>query len=188
MSVTAQNSSTLTVACRRVLDGWHAPSPEQEQLRLRYLGHLDDHPDDGWSRGCAGAHLTASSLVCSADGQVLLTLHAKLRRWLQTGGHIEADDVSLPAAAAREAEEESGLEGLVLDADPLLLSRHQLSCGGQPSFHLDVQFLLTTPVATPPVFGAESLDVRWFPHGELPEVDASVHELVEAAGRRLGWR
>ncbi|MET0694897.1 MAG: NUDIX domain-containing protein [Propionibacteriaceae bacterium] len=187
MSVVDRIPSRLTLACQQSLRLWQAPSTEQDQLRHGYLGHLDEHPDDGWSRTCPGAHLTASSLVVSSDRLVLLTLHAKLRRWLQTGGHIEADDVSLSAAAAREAEEESGLVGLALDPDPLLLSRHQLSCGDRPTFHLDVQFLLSTPVATPPVFGAESLDVRWFPYRGLPDVDTSVRDLVDAAARRLGW-
>jgi 8-oxo-dGTP pyrophosphatase MutT (NUDIX family) len=80
-----------------------------------YLQHLVDHPS-GWSRECPGAHLTASSLICALDDrQVLLTLHARIGRWLQTGGHIEDDDESLERAAIREASEESGLTGLGRD-------------------------------------------------------------------------
>jgi len=72
-------------------------------LRQLYLDHLANQVG-GWSRDCLGAHLTASSLICArAEGKVLLTLHARLGRWLQTGGHIEATDPSLEAAAEREA-------------------------------------------------------------------------------------
>ena len=53
------------------------------------------------TRDCYPDHLTASTLVLSADGdRVLLTLHAKARQWFQFGGHCEPGDVTLAAAAA----------------------------------------------------------------------------------------
>jgi 8-oxo-dGTP pyrophosphatase MutT (NUDIX family) len=122
-----------------------------------------------------------------AERQVLLTLHARIGRWLQTGGHIESADASLGEAALREATEESGLRDLQLDPRPLLLSRHELSCGGRRTFHLDVQFLVTAASVQAPRFGAESLDVRWFAPDGLPEVDHSVRDLVDAAASRVGW-
>ena len=118
---------------------------------------------------------------------VLLTLHARLGRWLQTGGHIESTDPSLEAAAEREAIEESGLADLRLEPSPLLLSKHEVPCGPtRPTYHLDVQYLVFATHLRPDV-GEESLDVRWFPHDQLPEVDDSVVSLVRAAGVRLGW-
>jgi 8-oxo-dGTP pyrophosphatase MutT (NUDIX family) len=170
------------------LQTWSAPNPEQDQLRRHYLDHLA-RQRDGWSRACVGAHLTASSLICSAAaGKVLLTLHARLGRWLQTGGHIESTDPTLEAAAVREAHEESGLTDLSLEPRPLLLSKHEVPCGPiRPTYHLDVQYLILAYQLLSPDFGDESLDVRWFPHDRLPEVDRSVTALVAAAGVRLGW-
>ncbi len=177
----------LLDSCRKTLSTWSAPGPDQDQLRLRYLAHLDRQAE-GWSRHCPGAHLTASSLICSPDGQVLLILHGKLRRWLQTGGHLESDDHSVEAAALREATEESGLAGLILDPDPLLLSEHEVPCGiVRPTFHLDVQFLVHSAAVRPPTSSDESLAVQWFPHDQLPEVDDSVRALVRAAAGRLRW-
>jgi 8-oxo-dGTP pyrophosphatase MutT (NUDIX family) len=119
---------------------------------------------------------------------VLLTLHARIGRWLQTGGHLEPDDASLEAAAAREAAEESGLADLRLDPVPLLLSRHQVTCGGvREAFHLDVQYLLTASHASAPTVTAESEAVQWFDQDRLPEVDQSVQDLVAAAATRLSW-
>ena len=177
----------LRSSCRRTLSGWSGPTAEQHGLARLYLQHLERHPD-GWSRRCRGAHLTASSLICVPEQQkVLLTLHARIGRWLQTGGHLEPGDVSLAAAALREAAEESGLVGLALDPVPLLLSRHRLLCSGEETYHLDVQFLVTASAAAPPVMTPESLQVRWFATSALPDVDLSVTELVRAAGARLGW-
>jgi 8-oxo-dGTP pyrophosphatase MutT (NUDIX family) len=171
------------------LQTWSAPNPEQDQLRRHYLDHLA-RQRDGWSRACVGAHLTASSLICSAaEGKVLLTLHARLGRWLQTGGHIESTDPTLEAAAVREAHEESGLPDLSLDLGPLLLSKHEVPCGPvRPTYHLDVQYLvLANQHLISPNIGAESLDLRWFAHDHLPQVDSSVVALVQAAGVRFGW-
>jgi 8-oxo-dGTP pyrophosphatase MutT (NUDIX family) len=114
-------------------------------------------------------------------------LHARLGKWLQTGGHIEPTDPSLEAAAEREAHEESGLADLRLESYPLLLSKHEVPCGPiRPTYHLDVQYLVLATHQSPDV-SEESLDVRWFSHDQLPEVDHSVVALVRAAAVRLGW-
>jgi 8-oxo-dGTP pyrophosphatase MutT (NUDIX family) len=170
------------------LRSWLAPDSEQDQLRGHFLDHLAKRAN-GWSRACLGAHLTASSLICAAaDAKVLLTLHARIGRWLQTGGHIEPTDPALDAAALREANEESGLLDLVLDPNPLLLSRHEVPCGAvRPTYHLDVQYLVRADHPLTPARCPESLDIRWFPHDQLPDVDRSVSALVRAASVRLGW-
>lgn len=176
----------MQAAAVRTLAAWDAPDAAQSELRRGYLNHLAAHPD-GWSRDCPGAHLTASTLICTPGAdQVLLTLHAKIGRWLQTGGHLEAGDPDLEAAALREATEESGLVGLTLDPTPLLLSRHEVSCGPtRATFHLDVQYLVRVPSASAPTVGDESTDVQWFLHDHLPDVDDSVRALTAAARARL---
>ena len=119
---------------------------------------------------------------------VLLTLHARLGRWLQTGGHIEATDPTLQAAATREAAEESGLAGLSLDPSPLLLSKHEVPCGPvQPTYHLDVQYLVLANHLVSPGVGEESIDDRRYAHDQLTDDDKSVQAQVRAASIRLGW-
>lgn len=178
---------TLHADARRALGGWAPPSVGQRTLRDDYLAHLAGHPDAMW-RSCHPDHLTASAILISDDlNRVALTLHRKLGRWLQFGGHCEDGDRSLAAAAARETREESGLDDIQLDPVPVLLSRHAVPCGPiRPAHHLDVQFVATAQVDAVLSVSDESADVRWFEVDELPaDSDDSVRELTAAAIRRL---
>jgi 8-oxo-dGTP pyrophosphatase MutT (NUDIX family) len=169
------------------LRDWSPPTPEQAALRERYVSHLVRHPD-GLTRECRPDHLTASTLVLSADGRsVLLTLHAKARRWFQLGGHIEPGDASLAEAALREAGEESGLATLALDPVPVQLSEHAVPfCGSHGDVHhLDVRFLAVAAVDAVPEASEESLAVRWWPAEELPDPEPELVELVTLARARL---
>ncbi|WP_052867831.1 NUDIX hydrolase [Streptomyces niger] len=162
----------------RVLKEWPAPAPDQEQLRLAYLDHLAAHPDGMW-KPCGDGHITASALVIDPSrGRVLLTLHKKLRMWLQMGGHCEPEDATLADAALREAREESGIaRGLtLLPGGPVRLDRHHTPC----AWHLDVQYAALAPEGATEAISDESLDLRWFPYDEVPDVaDESVVRLVE---------
>jgi 8-oxo-dGTP pyrophosphatase MutT (NUDIX family) len=166
------------------LRGWTAPDPGQETLRQRYLAHLEAHSDAAY-RQCRPDHLTAGALVVSADRrQVLLTLHAKAGRWFQLGGHCEPGDTSLADAAFREATEESGIAGLLLDPEPVHLDEHPVTFCGAPGLvhHLDVRFVALAPAGAAPVVSEESTDVRWWPVDGLPDPD---HGLVARSLERL---
>ncbi|MGW4669969.1 NUDIX hydrolase [Streptomyces sp. NPDC004324] len=157
----------------------------QDELRQVYLDHLSAHPDGMW-KACTAGHVTASALVVDPEaGRVLLTLHRKLRMWLQMGGHCEPGDPTLTSAALREAGEESGIEGLtLLPGGPVRLDRHAIPA--PCNWHLDVQYAALAPAGSTAAISDESLDVRWFGYDEVAEVaDASVVRLVEATRARL---
>ncbi|MEU5597107.1 NUDIX hydrolase [Streptomyces sp. NPDC020298] len=156
---------------------------DQEVLRQVYLEHLDAHPDGMW-KACGDGHITASALVIDPEhGRVLLTLHKKLRMWLQMGGHCEPADTVLADAALREATEESGIVGLaLLPGGPVRLDRHLTPC----AWHLDVQYAALAPVGAVEAISDESLDLRWFAYDEVADVaDDSVVRLLEATRARL---
>jgi 8-oxo-dGTP pyrophosphatase MutT (NUDIX family) len=157
----------------------------QDELRQAYLDHLAAHPDGIW-KSCHAGHVTASALVIDPErGRVLLTLHKKLKMWLQMGGHCEPQDASLAAAALREATEESGVAGLaLLPGGPVRLDRHPIPppC----HVHLDVQYTAVAPRDAEHAISDESLDVRWFAYDEVADVaDESVVRLLEATRARL---
>src|SRR4051812_4474435 len=72
-----------------LLTDWRPGDPGQESLRQAYLGFLAAR-EDACLRECAAGHITASSVVFDASGEhVLLTLHPRVGKWLQLGGHCE---------------------------------------------------------------------------------------------------
>ncbi|MFE7453049.1 NUDIX hydrolase [Streptomyces griseus] len=170
-----------------VLKGY-APEDEagdQAELRQAYLDHLARHEDGMW-KACGAGHVTASALVIDPERErVLLTLHRKLRMWLQMGGHCEERDTTLEAAALREATEESGITGLaLLPGGPVRLDRHPIPAPCH--WHLDVQYAAVAPPGAAERISEESLELRWFGYADVPGVaDASVVRLLEAARSRL---
>ena len=156
---------------------------DQAELRQVYFDHLAAHPDGMW-KACGAGHITASGLVIDPErGRVLLTLHKKLRMWLQMGGHCEPGDTALADSALREATEESGIEGLtLLPGGPVRLDRHHTPC----AWHLDVQYAALAPADAVEAISDESLDLRWFAYDEVATVaDESVVRLLEATRARL---
>ncbi|MFJ9678726.1 NUDIX hydrolase [Streptomyces sp. NPDC101194] len=172
-----------------VLKGYENPlDAAQEELRQVYLDHLAEHPDGMW-KACGAGHLTASALVVDLErGRVLLTLHRKLRMWLQMGGHCERQDNTLAAAALREATEESGISGLTLLAGgPVTLDRHRIPAPCH--WHLDVQYAALAPAGATEQISDESLDLRWFAYDEVASVaDTSVVQLMTRARAALEQR
>lgn len=164
------------------LSDWRPGTATQETLRQAFLGFLLAR-NDSCARSCEAGHVTASAVVLDAAGtSTLLTLHPRVGRWLQLGGHCEDSDVSLRGAALREATEESGMAGLTISDHPIHLDVHPVTCSlGVPTRHFDVRYLVRAPAGAQPVRSDESDDLRWWPLTGLPTNADDLGELLSAA-------
>lgn len=181
---------SLHASAVETLTGWHASDPAQDTLRHAVLAFLAARPD-GCLRECVPGHVTGSALVLDHTGtHTLLTLHPRFGRWLQLGGHCEADDPDIVSAALREATEESGIDGLTIDPTLAALHVHPVTCSlGVPTRHLDMQFLVRAPAGAEIAVSDESLDLRWWPLDALPhDCDFGLTQLAAAARRRIASR
>jgi 8-oxo-dGTP pyrophosphatase MutT (NUDIX family) len=174
---------SLHASAVQTLTAWQAPDPGQDTLRHAVLAFLAARPD-GCLRECAPGHVTGSALVVDHTGtQTLLTLHPRVGRWLQLGGHCEPTDSDIVAAALREATEESGIDGLSIGPTPAALHVHPVTCSlGIPTRHLDIQFIVRAPAGAEIAVSDESLDLRWWPLNGLPDdSDFGLTQLAAAA-------
>lgn len=139
------------------------PGKELLELLTRYR---ESHPDQSgpaeqimaflqstehcFERSHTAGHITGSAWILNpAQDKVLLTLHRKLKRWMQPGGHADGESNVL-RVAIREAEEESGICGItplcteIYDIDVHLIPARP--AGGEAAhLHYDIRFLLQAP-------------------------------------------
>ncbi|MET8652206.1 MULTISPECIES: NUDIX hydrolase [Nocardia] len=164
------SAESLHASATKLLESWCPATRPDQSLREAMLAFLGSAPG-GCLRGHAPGHITASTIVFSHDrSEVLLTLHPRVGRWLQLGGHCEEGDETVADAALREATEESGIEGIYLEPELYGAQAHPITCSlGVPTRHLDLLFLAVAPAGAVPVRSAESTDLRWWPVGALPD-------------------
>ncbi|WP_106135309.1 NUDIX hydrolase [Mongoliibacter ruber] len=122
------------------------------------------HDELAFVRERLHGHFTASAwIVNKRRTHTLMTLHKKLNRWLQLGGHADGEE-NLQAVAMKEAQEESGLTSLrMVDFGIFDIDRHVIpQRGNTPEhFHYDVRFLIEAEIDEPLVVSAESKDLAW---------------------------
>jgi 8-oxo-dGTP pyrophosphatase MutT (NUDIX family) len=167
---------TLHADAVRVLTEWTPPDADQAEFRRRFLDLLDTEP--GAVRADhPGAHITASVLVVDAEAdRVLLCLHGRMHRWVQLGGHLEPEDLTVVGAGLREATEESGIAGLLMHPAPIHLDVHRVNCRYGPADHYDVRFAAIAPAGAIEQVSAESAALGWFAPLALPHPLASATE------------
>lgn len=177
------------------------PQDERRELCEQLVRYLESHPDnatnarrllqfvqqtpDCFRREHQEGHITGSAWLLNPDGnKALLTLHHKLRIWVQPGGHADGDPNVL-RVACREATEESGICNLkVLNAEIFDVDIHTIPARpatGEPEhLHYDVRYLLQAPHEQFTI-SDESDALGWFKREEIDHLNPP----ADTATRRL---
>ena len=136
---------------------------EEESDFIRDFIELTDDPL-AFKRERLEGHFTASAwIVNKKRTHTLLTLHRKLGRWLQLGGHADGNE-NLLEVAMKEAEEESGLKSLkMVDSTIFDIDKHIIPQRPHvpEHFHFDVRYLIEADINEPLQISDESISLAW---------------------------
>jgi 8-oxo-dGTP pyrophosphatase MutT (NUDIX family) len=153
--------------------GRRALAPEEEAAVAATIELVEANPAC-LLRTCMPGHVTGSAWIVSPDRRLtLLTLHRKLGKWLQLGGHADGDE-DLLSVALREAREESGLAGIRVARDSVFdVDRHWIPAhGGEPGhWHHDLRFLLEADPSQPLTVSSESRELAWVEVSSVPALN-----------------
>jgi 8-oxo-dGTP pyrophosphatase MutT (NUDIX family) len=128
---TLNSLAELRAHAQAELQKYIASFPAETTDLQAIADQLADTSADPFSRANMQGHITTSGLVYDgAADKVLLIHHRTLNRWLQPGGHHEGLD-RLDMSAAREVEEETGVNvrspnALNLDAPLIDIDSHAI--------------------------------------------------------------
>lgn len=160
-------------------------TPEQHAVVSQFCNFITTH-EHCFHRSNSG-HITSGAWIVNADKtHALLTHHKKFNMWCQLGGHNDGDH-DCKNVALKEAQEESGINNLVLlHPDIFDIDIHPIP--GTCAFHYDVRYLLQAPANAAYTVSAESHDLAWVPLDTIHEytTETSVLRMNKKAREFLG--
>ena len=167
----------------KLLNDYHPAFEDEVICKQRMLSFVHRY-SDCFERSLEIGHITASSWLLSKDGNhALLLLHAKLNSWMQLGGHCDGDSDVL-AVAIKEAQEESGIEGIVpVNTEIFDIDIHLIPANSREKehYHYDVRFLLQVMSDEEFMQNKESKELRWIEKRAdlLPTQERSVTRMFD---------
>ena len=157
--------------------------PDEQGQTEKFINFVINN-EDCFLRSNLSGHVTGSCfLVSIATNEVLLTHHKKIGEWLQLGGHADGD-TDILRVALKEAQEESGIDGIVplataiFDLDVHEIDKHK-DVGAH--FHYDARFLLAAPHRDF-IVSDESDNLAWRPIASLihdTNISTSIKRMAE---------
>lgn len=152
----------------RSIQAYTSHYAEERAFKAQFL-QLLEHPR-AFFRDHLPGHITGSAWIVDQSVQyALLTHHAKLKRWLQPGGHADGDE-DVGRVAKREALEETGLTSLqTADYKIFDLDIHAIPARADFPAHLhyDIRFLFKASKDESFSVSEESIDLAWIPLKEM---------------------
>lgn len=170
-----------------LLKHYRTPFEEEQAFLSDFIRLVDD--SSSFSRERKTGHFTASAWIVNRERtHTLLTLHKKLNRWLQLGGHADGNE-NLLEVAMQEAREESGLTSLQL-VNPFIfdIDKHTIPAFDKEAqhYHFDVRFLIEAVLDEPLIKSPESRDLAWISFGSVAEMvshNPSILRMLEKTGK-----
>lgn len=150
------------ITLRNQLEIYRTPYEEESEFIADFADLT--HDSLAYKRERLEGHFTASAWVVNhGRTHTLLTLHRKLGRWLQLGGHADGNE-NLMEVALQEAQEESGLSSLTMvDSTIFDIDKHIIP--ERPHvpehFHFDVRYLLEADINETLLMSDESISLAW---------------------------
>ena len=178
-------------ALMQELSGYAVTHPEESSTVSRLIQFIARHEDCALRSQLSG-HLTGAAWLVHPDQQQVLMLHhKKLDRWLQPGGHADGD-LNLNRVALKEAEEESGLSGLVAEPDIFDIDIHAIPERKDvpDHYHYDIRYVVYAEDDTDAPGNAESHQVAWVPYTDLlaDDVEESIRRMAQKWQQRLAMQ
>lgn len=166
----------------------YIPSSPEAHFKDIMLDFLATSPSVFERTHCCG-HFTASCWLLNKERtHALIMHHKKLDRWFQLGGHCDGDSDTL-AVAIKEAQEESGINGIsalspnIFDIDIHWIPSNQKEAG---HYHYDIRYLLGVDSDEKIIQNSESKELRWVPMNEgLPTDNVSVNRMFDKCNQYL---
>lgn len=163
-----------------------AQNPGSISAARRVLKFVEATPDC-FERSHEPGHITGSAwLLNPAGDKALMTLHRKLKRWVQPGGHADGQWDTL-GVALREAEEESGISGILpVSEDIFDIDIHLIPArpGEKEHYHYDIRYLLRAPHEKF-VISDESDALEWWDAGDFAARRDKTDEAVLRMAARI---
>ncbi len=157
---------------------------ERERAPLTQLADFVRREPQCFERATVEGHITGSAWILDHNlRHCLLTHHKKLGLWLQPGGHADGDPDVL-RVAAKEAQEESGIDGLLPQSCEIFdVDVHSIPARKQEPEHLhfDVRFVFVAPAGAKYVLSDESHALAWVARDKVHEynTDDSVLRMTD---------
>ncbi len=170
-----------------LLENYRTPFEEEQSFVRDFMELTEDQL--AFCRERTEGHFTASAwIVNKRRTHTLLTLHKKLNRWLQLGGHADGNE-NLLEVAMNEAKEESGLTSLrIVDYFIFDIDKHIIPASHsiEQHFHYDVRFLIEAEIDEPLTISAESKDLAWVSFESVPDIvryNSSILRMLEKTSK-----
>lgn len=175
------------LSLRTNLENYRTPFEEEASFIPDFIKLT--HDEQAYVRERKDGHFTGSAwIVNKKRTHALMTLHRKLNRWLQLGGHADGNE-NLLEVALLEAQEESGLSSLrIVDSGIFDIDRHVIPQKGDipEHFHYDVRFLIEAEMNEPLVLSEESKDLAWIPFDAVEDLvgfNPSITRMLEKTSK-----